>query len=181
MNRPVLPVVVLLLASGCSREQAPAPAAAPVVAAVSANAITPEEARKRARDIESRRAAWRSVPGRFHEGDASSRFVAVYDTGVLRMIEERSDFRDYGSSTARYYFDTTGTLFLYDARDERAVADPARAGAREIIELSMVFEPDGRMVASRKTVDGRVQPVQGTEIDGAMAHLQALRKAAPAP
>jgi hypothetical protein len=176
---------MLLLASACSREQAPAlpaaPVVAPVVAGASADAMTPEEARERARDIESRRGAWRSVPGRFQEGDASSRFIAVYDGGVLRMIEERSDFGDYGSGSGRYYFDTTGTLFLYDARDERMLADPARSGAREIIELSMVFEPDGRMVASRKTVDGRVQPVQGSEIDGAMAHLQALRKAASTP
>jgi hypothetical protein len=174
-------IVLLLLASGCSREQAPATPATPAVSAVSANPMTPEEARKRAQDIESRRAAWRSLPGRFHEGDASSRFVAVYDAGVLRMIEERSDFGAYGGGTARYYLDTTGALFLYDARDERAVTDPARAGAREIVELSMVFEPDGRMVASRKTVDGRVQPVQAREIDGAVAHLQVLRKAAPAP
>jgi hypothetical protein len=181
MDRTVLPMIVLLLASGCSREQAPPPPPPPAPTAVSANPMTPDEARKRARDIESRRAAWRSVPGRFQVDEASSRFVAVYDAGVLRMIEERSDFGDYGSGTARYYFDTTGTLFLYDARDERVVTDFARAGAREIVELSMVFEPDGRMVASRKTVDGRVQPVQGGEIDGAVAHLQALRKVAAAP
>jgi hypothetical protein len=181
MNKAVLPVILLLLAAGCSREQAPAPATAPAPAGVSANPMTPEEARKRARDIESRRGALRSVPGRFQMGGATSQFVAVFDAGVLRMVEERSDFGDYGSGTARYYLDTTGTLFLYDARDERLVTDPARAGAREIIELSMVFEPDGRMVASRKTVDGRVQPVQAGEIDGAVGHLQALRKTAPAP
>jgi hypothetical protein len=181
MNRAVLPVIVLLLASGCSREQAPAPAAAPPPAAVSANPITAEEARKRAQDIESRRAAWRSAPGRLQVDDASSQFVAVYDGGVLRMIEERSEFGDYGSGTARYYLDTTGTLFLYDARDERAVTDAAGVGAREITELSMVFESDGRMVASRKTVDGRVQPVETEEIDAAVAHLKALRQAARAP
>jgi len=181
MNRAVFPMIALLLASGCSREQAPAPAAAPLPAAVSANPMTAEEARKRAQDIETRRAAWRSAPGRLQLGDASSQFVAVYDAGVLRMIEERSEFGDYGSGTARYYLDTTGTLFLYDARDERTIADPAGAGAREITELSMVFESDGRMVVSRKTVDGRVQPVQAEEIDAAVSHLQALRQAARAP
>jgi hypothetical protein len=182
MNRAVFPMLVLLLASGCSREQAPAPVAAPLPASAdqttaSANPMTPEEARKRARDIESRRAQWRSAPGRLQVGDASSQFVAVYDAGVLRMIEERSEFGDYGSGTARYYLDTTGTLFLYDARDERAVEG---AGAREVTELSMVFESNGRMVASRKTVDGRVQPVQAEEIDAALSHLQALRQTAPA-
>ena len=45
----------------------------------------------------------------------------------------------------------------------------------------MVFEPDGRMVASRKSVDGRVQPAQTEEIDAAVAHLKALREAARAP
>lgn len=181
MNKAVFPMIVLLLASGCSREQAPAPPAAPAPAAVSANPMTPEEARKRAQDIESRRAGWRSVPGRFQTGDASSQFVAVYDAGVLRMIEERSDFGDYGSGTARYYLDTTGALFLYDARDERAVADATRTVAREVVEVSMVFEPDGRMVASRKTMDGRMQALQTDEIDAVVAHLQALRKAALAP
>jgi hypothetical protein len=185
MNRAVLPMIVLLLASGCSREQAPAPVAAPPPApasadqtTVSAHPMTAGEARKRAQDIESRRAQWRSVPGRLQVGDASSQFVAVYDAGVLRMIEERSEFDDYGSGTARYYLDTTGTLFLYDARDERAVNG---AGAREVTELSMVFESNGRMVASRKTVDGRVQPVQAEEIDAAVSHLQALRQTARTP
>jgi hypothetical protein len=179
MSRAVLPLIVLLLASACSREQTPAPAPPP--AAASANPMTPDDARKRAQDIESRRAQWRSAPGRLQVGEASSQFVAVYDAGVLRMIEERSEFGDYGSGTARYYLDTTGTLFLYDARDERAVTGAAGAGAREITELSMVFESDGRMVASRKAVDGRVQPVQAEEIDAAVSHLQVLRQAARTP
>jgi hypothetical protein len=181
MNKAVLPLIALLLACACSREQAPAPPAALPPAVASADPLTPDEARKRARDIESRRAAWRSTPGLLRTGDASSQFVAVYDAGVLRMIEVRSEFGDQGSGTARFYLDTTGTLFLYDARDERVVRDPARTGAREITELSMVFEPDGRMVASRKSVDGRVQPAQTEEIDAAVAHLKALREAARAP
>ncbi len=178
MNRAVLPLIVLLLAPGCSRELTPAPAPAPPPATLSANPMTPEEARRRAQDIESRRAQWRSAPGRLQASDASSQFVAVYDAGVLRMIEERSELGDYGSGTARYYLDTTGTLFLYDAREERGVTG---AGAREITELSMVFESDGRMVGSRKTVDGRVQPVRTEEIDAAVGHLKALRQAARAP
>jgi hypothetical protein len=179
MSRAVLPLIVLLLASACSREQTPAPAPPP--AAASANPMTPDDARKRAQDIESRRAQWRSAPGRLQVGEASSQFVAVYDAGVLRMIEERSELGDNGSGTARYYLDTTGTLFLYDAREDRGVTGAADAGAREITELSMVFESDGRMVASHKTVDGRVHPVQTEEIDAAVAHLKTLRQAARAP
>lgn len=170
--------VVLLALVGCSRES-PQPSAP--VAPVTAAPFTLEQARTRAQDIESRRAGWRSVPGTLQASDATSRFVALYDAGVLRLLDERSDFGDYGSGTARYYLDTTGTLFLYDARDERTVTDASRAGAREVVEVRMAFEPDGRMVASHKSVNGRVQPILKDEIDAIVAHFEALRKAAPAP
>jgi len=180
MRRDRLLGMVLLVLLGCSRES-PQPQPPAPVAPVSAAPVTLEQARTRAQDIDKRRAGWRSLPGTLQASDATSRFVALYDSGVLRMIEERSELGPQGSGTARYYLDTTATLFLYDARDERSVVDPAGAHSREVVEVRMAFEPDGRMVASQKSVDGRMQPVQKEEIDAVVQHLQALRQAAPRP
>jgi hypothetical protein len=143
--------------------------------------MTLEQALARAQDIDARRAGWRSAPGTLQTGEATSRFVALYDSGVLRLIEERSDAGEAGSSIARYYLDTTASLFLFEARDERAAAGAASGVAREVVETRLVFEPDGRMVASQKHVDGRIQPVQKDEIDGAVQRLAALRAAAQRP
>jgi hypothetical protein len=175
-----LGALFLLMVGGCSRESPPAPVAtAPPAAATATAPLTLEQARTRAQDIDARRAGWRSVPGTLQAGEATSRFVALYDSGVLRLIEERSDAGVAGGSIARYYLDATATLFLFDAREEGAAAGAAPGGAREVVKTSMVFEPDGRMVASQKYVDARMQPLLKEEIDSVVQRLAALRAAAP--
>jgi hypothetical protein len=136
------------------------------------------EALSRARTLDAGRDRMQAVPGTFTAGDASSRYVAYFDSGVLRLIDERSDFGEYGSSAARYYLDATGELFLYQAQDERTVTDPSRASAREKVEVSLLFDAGGRMLASDKKVDGRVQPVQATEVEGVRRHMEALQASA---
>jgi len=177
----LLGALFLLMVGGCSRESPPPPPAPPAPStAVTATApLTLEQARTRAQDSDARRAGWRSVPGALQAGETTSRFVALYDSGVLRLIEERSDAGEAGSSIARYYLDTTATRFLFEAREERAAAGAAPGGAREVVKTSMVFEPDGRMVASQKYVDARMQPLLKEEIDSVVQRLAALRAAAP--
>lgn len=169
-------LAVALAAAACSKEQAPAPPSSPVPSAAVESPL--EEALARAHALDASRDRLRAVPGTFTADDASARYVAYWDGGVLRLIDERSDFGDFGSSSARYYLDTTGALFLYEALDERNVTDPSQAGAREKAEIRMVFDPGSRLLASEKKVDGAVQPVQATEIEGVRQHLQALRASA---
>ena len=169
-------LAVALATAACSKEQSPAQPSSPAPARVVESPL--EEALARARSLDAGRDRLQAVPGTFTAGDASARYVAYWDSGVLRLIDERSDFGDYGSSSARYYLDTTGALFLYEAMDERAVTDPSHAGAREKVEIRMVFDPGSRMLASDKKVDGKVQPVQATEIEGVREHLQALKASA---
>lgn len=174
-------LLVVLLLAGCTGEDAASPSAPAVSAPPAASdASIVEEAPARAADLDARLAGMQAVPGTFSAGDARSRFVAYWDGGVLRLIDERSEFGDYGSGSARYYLDTTGALFLYRGQDEMAVTDPARAGAREVTRISMVFGAGGRMLASEKTIDGKVQPVLAGEIEAVRQHLEALRAAASA-
>jgi hypothetical protein len=169
-------LAVLLLVIGCSKESPPPPALPHVP-----TAQTPaDEALARARVVDASRDRMQAVPGTFTAGEASARYVAYWDTGVLRLIDERSDFGEHGTSAARYYLDTNAKLFLYEARDERTVTDASRAGGKEHVEMRLVFDPELRMLASEKKVAGRVQPVQATEIDGVRAHFEALRSAASA-
>jgi hypothetical protein len=128
--------------------------------------------------MQQQRASWQAVPGTFVERDMTSKFVSYYDGGVLRLIEERMDFGEHGSSASQYYFDSAGTLFLYRGHDE-AVDDPAGAAGKRVVDFEMVFDPEGRMVASHKTVDGKVRPIGSDEIDGVQNHLNALRKQLP--
>lgn len=163
---------MILATVGCSRESpAPPPPAPPasaqVAAPMTAAPLTLEQALARAQHIDAQRAGWRSVPGTLQEGAASARFVTFYDAGVARLIEERLD-----AGTARYYLDTTARLFLFEARAE-AGAPP------EVEELRLVFEPDGRMVASQKRIGGRLHAVDKDEIDAVVRRLELLRAATP--
>jgi hypothetical protein len=173
--RGSLVLAVALVLAACTKQEAdPPPAPGSTAQSVA------DEAPARAADLDARLATMQAVSDTFSAGEASSRFVAYWESGVLRVLDERSEFGDYGSGSARYYLDTTGALFLYRARDEMAADDPARAGTREVTQISMTFEPDGRLLASGKTVDGKVQPVLATEIEGVRQHWAALRAAAGA-
>jgi hypothetical protein len=166
-----------LMLAGCSKES---PAPKPKLQSAPAAHSPMEEALARARALDTARDRMRAVPGSFTDGDASARYVAYWDGGVLRLIDERSDFGAYGSSAARYYLDTTGKLFLYEAQDARTATDPSSPGAKENVELRLVFDPDSRMLASDKKIDGKVQPAQATEIEGVRRHLEQLRSAVSA-
>ena len=168
-------VAVLLLATACDQPEGPATAEPPKPAA----AASPlEDAQSRARALDARRDRMQALPGTYTDGNAASRFVAYRDSGVLRVIDERSDFGEYGSGEARYYLDNTEALLLYEARDESA--DPGRPGTRRITKMRIVFDAGGRMLASEKTVDDRIQPVQATELQGVRQHFAQLRRGAGA-
>jgi len=172
-------IAAAALTAACSREEPPpAPTPQPVT---SAPAVSPlAEARARASQLEAQRTAMRAVHGRLPIEDAGVQFVAFYDGTVLRHIEERIDYREYGQGSGKYFLDTTGQLFLYLAEDERTVPDAERKGETDHIRYALVFDPGGRMIASEKSVNDKVQPLQDVEIDGVVKHFGALRAAAQA-
>jgi hypothetical protein len=175
----VVGIATVVLTAACSRETPP-PAPKPP-AATSAASLSPlAEARTRASQLEAQRTAMRAVHGRLPIEDADVQFVAFYDGTVLRHIEERIDYGEYGRGSGKYFLDTTGQLFLYLAEDERTVPDAERSGAKDDIRYALVFEPGGRMIASEKSVNDKVEPLQDVEIEGVVKHFEALRAAAQA-
>lgn len=179
MALPAAGVMAALVLAACSREAPePLPVAAPQAQAVVSSPL--DEALARARALDASRDRMQTTPGTFNAGDAKTRYVAYRDSGVLRLVDARSDLGDHGSSAARYYLDATGRLFLYEAQDVRAATDPARAGARETVDVRIVFEAGTRVLAAWKQVDGMPQPVEETEVEAVRERLAALQASASA-
>lgn len=72
----------------------------------------------RARDIRDAAAQWPKVEGRWKHGAADSSYVAYFDGGQLRYLEEHATAN--GAGTNRYYFDG-GSLFLFEGAKPSSV------------------------------------------------------------
>ncbi len=96
-----------------SANDAPAAAAAPdSVSADSASGAAPLPAAERAERIRASAAQWPKVEGRWTRGDADSRYVAHFEAGELRYLEENLSMGDYGTRLNRYFYEG-GALFYY--------------------------------------------------------------------
>jgi hypothetical protein len=134
-------VAMLLLlactASGCQRSSEPAkPAASGAATTGAATSDTPTPAstsggttgatapsssataEQRARAIRDASAQWPKVEGQWRHGTADSSYVAYFDGGQLRYLEERA--KGGGTRTNRYFFDG-GALFFYDGEKVSSV------------------------------------------------------------
>ena len=69
-------------------------------------------AAERAAQIRASAAQWPKVEGRWTRGDTDSRYVAYFDGGELRYLEENMSMGDYGSRQNRYFYEG-GALFYY--------------------------------------------------------------------
>jgi hypothetical protein len=107
-------------ASGATTAGEGAPAAATTsaaapgatAAAASTGADTSAPAADRADSIRASAAQWPKVEGRWTRGDTDSRYVAYFDGGELRYLEENMSMGDYGSRQNRYFYED-GALFYY--------------------------------------------------------------------
>jgi hypothetical protein len=101
--------------AGCERGTAPETAAPPgeaPAAATPAPAAASVSAEDRAASIRDSAAQWPKVEGRWTRGDSDSRYVAYFDGGELRYLEEDLSMGDYGSRRNRYFYED-GALFYY--------------------------------------------------------------------
>jgi hypothetical protein len=105
-------------------------------------------------------------------GDPASTFTAHFAGDTLRFIEEHLVPR--ASGTAVYYFENDA--LFYAVRDEIR-RGPDAAGAATVQTL-VAFASDGRVRASRRTVDGTAAPE--TDVEGLREHAHALRDRARA-
>jgi hypothetical protein len=104
-------------AGGAPRAAADAPVPAATAAAASgalgsAAAAATAPAAERAALIRASAAQWPKVEGRWTRGDSDSRYVAYFDGGELRYLEESLSMGDYGSRQNRYFYEG-GALFYY--------------------------------------------------------------------
>lgn len=97
----------------------PSTAATPGGAPAAAPAAPSGETR--AREIRAASAQWPKVEGRWTHGDTDSRYVAYFDGGRLRYLEEEMNAGAAGGRRAnRYWFDD-GALFYYDGEKPSSV------------------------------------------------------------
>jgi hypothetical protein len=139
MGAALVLVASAALIAGCQRspaggEGAPAgatPAAGSMAPATPTTAATPggspavalvsRSGEARAREIRAASAQWPKVEGRWTRGDTDSRYVAYFDGGRLRYLEEETNAGKTGARRAnRYWFDD-GSLFYYDGEKPSSV------------------------------------------------------------
>jgi hypothetical protein len=100
-------------AGGASGAAAPTtPSAASAAGGAGAAAAASAPASERADVIRTSAAQWPKVEGRWTRGDSDSRYVAYFDGGELRYLEENLSMGDYGSRQNRYFYEG-GALFYY--------------------------------------------------------------------
>lgn len=97
-------------AAAAAATSASAPDAPDAAASSTGDASAP--AADRADSIRASAAQWPKVEGRWTRGDTDSRYVAYFDGGELRYLEENMSMGDYGSRQNRYFYED-GALFYY--------------------------------------------------------------------
>lgn len=138
------------------------------------------EPARRALRIELGLDGYQTVKGTGTAGDPASTFTAYFAGDTLRFVEEH--LVPPQSGTTVYYFED-GALF-YAVRDEIR-RGPDAAGA-DTVQTLAAFASDGRVRASRRTVNGTAAPEAGVEELRGHAHAlrdraRALRRGATAP
>jgi hypothetical protein len=158
------------------------PAAPATTAAASAEGAGPAAApsapgAERADVIRASAAQWPKVEGRWTRGDADSRYVAYFDGGELRYLEENMSMGDYGSRQNRYYYEG-GALFYYAGEKSSDVpGSTGPGGLPPVVPVVAEFRgPDVvRGVAREHFGEKKLEPAI---VDGIRRHAATLAGAA---
>ena len=114
------------------------------------------------------------VPGYWEMGDASSVIEAYYLKDELKLIIEQMDMGDYGSSEYKYYF-KDGYLFYHEQNGKRV-----NPGSDETADVTvvMLFNKEGYLVASRKTINFNPVELHDIEAPGVLKHCEIIMQIA---
>jgi hypothetical protein len=117
----------------------------------------------------------RQVQGSFAAGDGTYHFVGTYRDTMLQTVEVEHRHGDLGRGRTRY--DVVGGHLVYVRTEEQRRAVGRDADGRfETVVLELEFDPSGRLIRQKKTVDGQPVEPQGYEAPGARRHFQELRE-----
>jgi len=113
------------------------------------------------------------VAGNWAMGKASSTFDAYYIKDELKLIAERMNMGDYGSSVYKYYF-KEGYLFYHEQNGKRKNPNSLKPDEVADINVIMHFNLEGTLVASSKKVNYNLVELHDIEAPGVLKHCEIL-------
>ena len=135
------------------------------------------DAKIRAGILESDAARMRTVEGKRTSGDAATKFTAHLDQTGVRYIEAELNHGDYGSSHRKMFFER-GKLFYFSEQGQLRSTTAKSAAQMNLVELTLSFSPEGKLLGSAKRVNGKAVKLGPHEASGAAGYAEVLRKAA---
>jgi len=101
--------------------------------------------------------------------DAYSNFRAYFDKSKLIFINEDFHYRQSGEEFNRYYFKDGNFLYLV-GRQLIYLPD------KQFTNIEMMVDPDGKVIAYDKIVNGQRSNLDGAESDNIIDHAKELAK-----
>jgi len=120
----------------------------------------------------------RSVEGSRRTGDAATTFTAWFDGGELRVLVANNDMRDYGATSARYYYDGPHLAYVREHGLRRMQAAAGDSTRLHEVESQITFNAEGAVVAGRTSTDGISAPFDVLTARGLLVTGTALRDSA---
>ncbi len=114
-----------------------------------------------------------AVTGRLTTAGMTASYAAQFEDGRLVSIQEDRDEGQAGKASAEYQF-KEGRLLRYLELSRRG-SGSSGSTAMSNIELNLVFDDTGELLAATKTIDNTGAKPETAEIDGARNRAELLR------
>lgn len=121
--------------------------------------------------------AQREIQGWWDLGDSFGPFAAFYEGNTLVRVEETLGHGDYGNTKADYHYQD-GKLARYTQESQLRLMDPDNPQRLVPVSFDMVFDPDGVMVTSHKTIDRTPTAFDPLDEDRIRGHARTLEEKA---
>jgi ribosomal protein L4 len=120
----------------------------------------------------------RSVEGSRRTDEAATTFTGWFDGDELRVLVANNDMRDYGATSARYYYDADHVAYVREHGLRRMQAAAGDSTRLHEVESQATFNAQGTVVAGRTSTDGITAPVDVLTARGLLVSGTALRDSA---